>query len=91
MNLYSIDIEVVATAYIKANSKAEAIELAKTIQFDDIEVDNAGGCDLISDLKCDDPDLPQVSLSPSMTIHGFLDEEPVVDLVEENIQAGDEA
>lgn len=67
MTIYSIDLKVAATAYIRANSKEEAIQAIK---------DEIGkyGTDLIdfetSERKFDDPELPDISLSPAMTVWG---------------------
>jgi hypothetical protein len=69
MNVYSIDFPIHATAYIKAGSQAEAIEIAKRSlagQFINV-VDDAGDVEF-SDLPMTDPSLPEVSLSPAMTI-----------------------
>jgi hypothetical protein len=70
MNVYSIDVRVYATAYIKANSAEEALEIAKGLKDSALEVDDAGSDVEISGAMLDDPDLPDVSLSPAMTVVG---------------------
>jgi hypothetical protein len=79
VNLYSIDIKVVATAYVKANSEEEAREKAKGLHMDGLEV---SGDPLISERRYDDPELPEISLSPAMTIYEPLDH---IELAHENI------
>ena len=66
MSIYQIDLKVAATAYIRANSKEEAIQALK---------DEIGrGCDYadleISGLRLSHPELPDISLSPAMTVLG---------------------
>lgn len=66
MPIYSIDLKVAATAYVRANSKQEAIdalrdEIGNFCDLDDFE---------ISDLAFNNPELPDISLSPAMTVHG---------------------
>lgn len=65
-NVYSIDLKVAATAYVRANSKEEAIEALKA------EIgDWCAHADLeTSDDWLDSEDLPAVSLSPAMTVWG---------------------
>lgn len=88
MNLYSIDINVIATAYIKAETQEDAqaiaegltdsgIELSSRYQFagDDICVD---GRDYRALLGNDEP----TALSPAMTIQSLCGAK-VVDFVED--------
>lgn len=89
MNLYSIDVRVYATAYIKANSAEEALELARAMKDTSLEVDDAGTEVAISGESFNDPDLPNVSLSPAMTVHG-PDEGAEPDLVESGVPAPSE-
>ncbi|CAA2141403.1 hypothetical protein [Hyphomicrobium sp. ghe19] len=70
MNIYSIDVPIWATVYVKAESEEEAkakmLAAAKDRSF---EFDNDDDPDLpISGKQFDDPDLPEVSLSPAMTL-----------------------
>ena len=70
MKLWSIDIQICATAYIKAESPKEAMEIAKGLKDSNPIILNSEGDVEVSGLDYDDPDLPNVSLSPAMTIHG---------------------
>lgn len=76
MAVYSIDVRIYGTAYIKARSEAEARKkLAKAIKDDSGQLhlaDDAGGSeDLpVCGRQFDDPELPAVSLSPAMTVVG---------------------
>lgn len=67
MTIYSIELKVCATAYIRAESKKEAIQALK----DEIGINGCDYADLkISDARLNDPDLPAISLSPAMTVWG---------------------
>lgn len=81
MNLYAIDIKIAATAYVKANSKDEAYSLVCELNSTFLELKG----DIISDLSFDSEDLPNLSLSPAMTIHGPFTAN-LVDLVQEDIK-----
>ena len=73
MKLYSIDVVLNATVYVKASSKKAAKAKAeKWIQWRPVEV--SGGD--ISGRVYDDPMLPTISLSPAMTGQRNLDAEP---------------
>jgi hypothetical protein len=67
MAVYSIDLKVAATAYVKADTKEQAIAALKEeigkhgTDFSDFE---------ISGLPLDSEDLPDISLSPAMTVWG---------------------
>jgi hypothetical protein len=75
--IYRIDMMVAATAYIRANSEDEALQLARAMRDDTLEVADAGSEVPISGARFDDPDLPDVSLSPAMTVRGpFKSERP---------------
>lgn len=72
MKLYKQDVHIYGTAYVKASNKARAQnKLAKMIEqypaLELIEVGTQMGIP-ISDRDFQDPDLPEVSLSPAMTI-----------------------
>lgn len=75
MNLYQIDVRIVATAYIRAKSAKEARQIANdefkdttlTLSDDGAEVDEGPE---VCGLPFDHPDLPDVSLSPCMTLAG---------------------
>lgn len=71
MRLYSIDVKVYATAYIKADNEKAALEIARYLKNDTFECGNPLDSEVpVVGLDFDDPDLPEVSLSPVMTIHG---------------------
>lgn len=67
MPIYSIDLKVAATAYVKADTKEQAIQALK----DEL---CAFGTDIsdfeVSGLPFDSEDLPDISLSPAMTVWG---------------------
>lgn len=67
MKLFSIDLKVAATAYVRAENKEQAIAALKA------ELARSG-TDLvefeISGLSFDNPELPTISLSPAMTVWG---------------------
>lgn len=74
MNLYSIELKVCATAYIKANSQGEAMAIANKLARRSI-ITNGDGADVpISEHDYLDPSMPEVSVSPAMTITGVWSE-----------------
>jgi len=87
MNLYSIEVKVCATVYVKANSEAEAMARLKA----------EGNCwDLdasmdVSELEFNNPALPEISVSPAMTCYGPWNDDGTdgVDVAEENIPEND--
>lgn len=83
MNLYSIEMKICATAYIKAKSADEAIEIAKSLANLCPDIADHSGDVPISGGALSDPCLPDVSLSPAMTIHGPWGKH--VELIAENI------
>lgn len=73
LNLYSIDVMICGTFYVKASTPEEALEKARKM---------SGGGIIVPDDTCneasepdfcgrefDDPLLPNISISPAMTIH----------------------
>ena len=70
MPIYSITVTVYATAYVRAGSPEEAKAKAAALENHALEVADAGSEVAISGLKLSDPDLPDVSLSPAMTVIG---------------------
>lgn len=70
MPMFSIDVKIYATAYIRANTAADARRIAEEMKDYTLELDEQDGAVPISGLDYDDPELPPVSLSPAMTIHG---------------------
>lgn len=70
-NVYSIDVRFYATAYIRADSEAQALEIAKGLKDESLEVEASGNSDIeVSGADFDSPELPDVSISPAMTCHG---------------------
>jgi len=67
MNLYSIDITLAATAYIKAETVEEAAANLGILHMDCLDVNDTSW---FSDAMLGSPDLPEISLSPAMTIYG---------------------
>lgn len=65
LRVFSQDIRIVGTVYVKAISAAEARKKVKELQGDGIEVVGA----MISGLQFDDENLPDISLSPAMTLY----------------------
>lgn len=71
MKLYTLDMQICATAYIKADSPEEALTKANQWLADaQLEVAGVDGDTIINGLRLDDPELPEVSISPAMTILG---------------------
>lgn len=68
--LYLVNIDIVATAYIKATSEKEARALAFQLSDVDIEIPEGDWGVEVSGRCFGDPDLPAVSLSPAMTLLG---------------------
>lgn len=70
MPLYQVEMQVCATAYIKAKNAVEAREIADGLKYSSPSILDSGGDVEVCGRQFDDPDLPDVSLSPAMTIHG---------------------
>jgi hypothetical protein len=87
MNLYSIDIRIYGTAYIKAETASEAQLIANRLEKQDLIFEDDAvtlGDIKVTGLPYDHPDLPDVSLSPCFSIWGpEFDAE--VELSEEDI------
>lgn len=74
MPVYSIEIEIAATLYVRANSVAEAKTAAAKLKWQSPAVPKFdGGTVEFCEKRYSDPDLPKVSLSPAMTIQGMYD------------------
>jgi hypothetical protein len=69
MPVYSIEMKLCATLYVVATTPAEARAKAKTVVGLSPDVLDSGGDVPLSDLTYTDPDLPEISFSPAMTIH----------------------
>ena len=68
-NLYSCDLRVWCTAYVKAKDKAEALEKIKDMIGFTVQFTNGGESNVeVSGARFDDPDLPEASISPVGTI-----------------------
>lgn len=63
--IYSCDVKVWATAYIVADSLAEARRIADELRGDGIDAEDRGQ---VSGDSFDHPDLPDVTYSPAMTV-----------------------
>lgn len=77
MPLYSIDVKICGTVYIKAKSKKEARKKLKKHHDSAIYSTNEGTIgDIYGDsipfsgAHFDSPGLPEISLSPAMTFYG---------------------
>lgn len=71
--VYSVDVALCATAYKRARSAIEAVVITASLVNLSLEVppfDALEGCIGVSDLKYDNPHLPNMSFSPAMTIAG---------------------
>jgi hypothetical protein len=90
MHLYAVEMKVCATAYIKANNRAEALDIARTLADESPNLlDHEGNIEFSSE-QFDSPALPDVSLSPAMTIHGPWTRNRSIDLIERNIDAAND-
>lgn len=69
MAVFSIDIPVYATFYIRADDEEEARKIAADLKGDAIELRVDEDADIpISQRQFYDPDLPELSMSPAMTV-----------------------
>ena len=75
MPIYGIDIKVYATAYIRADNEQQAAERAASLENVVLQVCDNGSEVAISDRAFADPALPDLSLSPAMTIAGPEDDD----------------
>ncbi len=71
MPLYRCDVQIAGTAYIRADTVQEATRMAKRLKDRSPQIEDSDGDVPISGLAYDNPDLPDLSLSPAMTIHGI--------------------
>lgn len=77
--VFSIDVWICATAYIRADNEREAAQIARDMHMTTLElptgIDITTGDDdpiEISGAQLDSEALPDVSLSPAMTLYGPL-------------------
>ncbi|MBY0561535.1 hypothetical protein [Hyphomicrobium sp.] len=69
MKIFQLDIPVWATAYIKAKTIEEARQKARTLASGQLDAEGKDQADVpFSGQRFEDPDLPDVSVSPIMTI-----------------------
>lgn len=80
--VYRIDVKIAGTAYVKAASADEALVKVRALANKGFEFEAYD--DTISDREFDDPELPEISLSPAMTIYGPFDDDAVPELVVED-------
>lgn len=66
LKVFSVEVKIYATAYIKARSAKQALEIARGLEQEALHVEG----EMISSETFDSPELPDISLSPVMTIHG---------------------
>jgi hypothetical protein len=67
-----LNVRIYATAYVKADTIEKALEMAKHLPASQLEFEEMSGGDIdISGRAFDDDALPDMSLSPSMTIDGI--------------------
>lgn len=66
MTLYCAEITIAATVYVQAKNKTEAKKMIRELHHD---ISEDGFSELISGARFDDPDLPEISLSPAMTLY----------------------
>lgn len=97
MNVYSIDVKIVATAYIKAASEEDAMRIFnENLKDGGGELPTSDGSDSdcsidVSGRSCDDPELPDWSLSPAITLDGAHGDEIELKLVEEGVAEEEDA
>jgi hypothetical protein len=71
MKVYQFDVQIAGTLYVKANSEKDALFLAQTASnLATLNVADAGG----SEIPISSEHLPEISLSPEMTVHGIWEE-----------------
>jgi hypothetical protein len=73
MPLYSIDVQIAATAYIKATTNEAARAAALALRNQCLELPNGDWGVEVCGRQFGDPLLPAISLSPAMTIMGPFD------------------
>lgn len=85
MNVFSIQVPIHATLYVRAQDEDEAMRLAREACMDAaLEISTRSTGDIeISGLEYADPELPDVSFSPAMTVGEIEDQTP--ELVEEGV------
>jgi hypothetical protein len=72
MNIYSTDIAIYATVYVRAKDEIDAKTLIRSLDGEFLTMPQAEvGMDIEMEISAAmiGPDLPDMSLSPAMTIH----------------------
>lgn len=70
MKVFSCDIRIAATVYVKAKTLKQAKEMVAAMYGDAMRIPNGKYEDVvISGTRYDDPKLPEISLSPCFTVH----------------------
>ena len=82
MNVYSVEVKIIATAYIKAEDEAGALRVFSENLLDAVGELPIGDSQVpVSGRLYDDPRLPEWSLSPAITIMGpAVDRPPSIEL-----------
>lgn len=71
MSIYRVDVVVYASLYVRADDADQARARASGLENLVLEVADTGRSEVpICGLRYDDPALPDVSLSPAMTVIG---------------------
>lgn len=73
MNVYSFDVKLCGTLYVKATSPSRAAAAAQDF-LNKAELEFLSDGVLVSERPFDDPTLPDVSFSPIFTHHGLWDD-----------------
>lgn len=69
--IFTVDVQIAGTAYIKAESREEADrKLAEFILTDAASPELRDDGETVSGLGLESPELPEVSLSPAVTVIG---------------------
>lgn len=79
MAIFSIGVAIFATAYIRADTEEEALEIAKSLKGEELNmrtgvVGDLGGEEIAITGEQFGPDMADVTLSPAMTCDGPGDE-----------------
>lgn len=71
MAIYSIDIKLCATAYIRASSAEEARNILKQHIGETEGIEGEDDVrDIVDDSRFDGPNIPEFSISPAVTYYG---------------------
>ena len=82
-DVFDFDVRICGTAYIRAETEEAAREIVRGMRLDSLELIEDREAEIpISGQHLDDENLPDVSLSPAMTIWGLEDEQPEKALAE---------